>query len=156
MERGEVDSIASLWESISRRYPDWLTQHKANFLVQFSLSTQPELKDIPMILDLLTADRLKPGYNPSDARAIWRVMLAQLEMARPFYVGPRVSAERVAELRAAFNQMAVDEQFLADARLGKQPISLVKGEAIQKLIAEAAATPPSLLAELTRVTSPEP
>lgn len=51
MERGEVDGICESLDSVSGKRPDWLPQKKVVILFQGGAAPNPELKDIPFVLD---------------------------------------------------------------------------------------------------------
>lgn len=154
LERGEVEGVATQWASIRRRYPTWFPERKANFLAQISLVKQSDLPGVPMILDLVTEKNLLPEFKRDEAEAIWRVMLIQLSMARPFFVGPGVPDARLAALRKAFNDMTADKEFLVDAAKGDLDIVLLKGEELQKMMDDAAKTPKSTLDKVSVVAQP--
>src|SRR5688572_15523204 len=51
MERGEVDGFCESLDSIKSRRPDWIPQKKVTILFQGGVEKNPELKDIPIIID---------------------------------------------------------------------------------------------------------
>ena len=81
------------------RYPDW--RDKFRVLAQFSDTRQPELPDVPTILELIKPEFLNPGLAIEDVRIMWDIMLALRVMGRPFALGPQVPQDRVAAVRAA-------------------------------------------------------
>ena len=155
IERGELDGLTSSWGSIKASNPHWIRENKVNLLVQFALTKQPDIPNVPLILDLLTDKYLAPGYRSEEANAIWRIVLTQQSMARPYGLGPGVSTDRVAALRKAFKEMAQDKEFLAQAEKQKRDISLFDGETVQKLILDAAKTPKATLEKVDVVTKPK-
>jgi hypothetical protein len=57
MERGELQGrFGSSYSSIKAAHPDWLAQKKTAVLVQFALTKQPDLPDVPLITDLARTD----------------------------------------------------------------------------------------------------
>ena len=133
MERGEVDGRGSnSWASWKATRPHWLTENKINILVQIGLKKAPDLPGVPLLMEL--------GSNDDD-RALLRLLSASTQIGRPIFTTPDAPAERVATLRAAFDAMARDPAFLADARQGQFEIDAASGEAMQKLVAEIVAMP---------------
>ena len=65
--------------------------------------------------------------------------------AWPMFAPPGVPAERVQELRMAFEAMLKDPQFLADAAKQNMDIDLVPGTELQRLVGELYATPPEVI-----------
>jgi len=69
-------------------------------------------------------------------------------MGRPFMVAPKVPADRVAVLRAAFDATMKDKEFLAHAGRERVEIDPVDGATINALIDRAHAAPPEVIARL--------
>jgi hypothetical protein len=74
------------------------------------LRKHPDLAAVPLISDFA---------KTAEDRQVFEFLFAPQEMGRPFFAPPGVLAERVQALRAAFEQILKDAQFLAEAdRLG--------------------------------------
>src|SRR5665647_459843 len=57
LERGEVEGRGgNAWASLKSSNKEWLDQKKINFLVQIGLEREPELPDVPLLLDLVKSD----------------------------------------------------------------------------------------------------
>jgi tripartite-type tricarboxylate transporter receptor subunit TctC len=133
MERGEVDGLCGLsWSTIKTRHAQWLRDKKINVLVQSSLKKEPELGDVPLVMDL-TQDKEK--------LQILKLILAAQEMARPFAAPPDIPADRKAALVAAFDATMKDPEFLADAKRLNIDVNPVGAKALNELLAELYATP---------------
>ncbi len=145
MERGEIHGRASqAWSAWKAVRPDWIRDRKLVPLLQVALEpvSDPELKGIPLLVDLVK--------NDAD-RKIARVYTAIATIGRPVVMGPGVPADRVAFMRKAYSAMLKDPAFLADA--AKQRISLkpMEGEKIQALVAETAALDGKLIARMKSI-----
>ena len=137
MQRGEVQGVANWsWSDIEARHPDWIADKKVHFLMQFALEPIPALKDVPFILDM--------ARNP-DERALLKLLMQNKALGRPFFVTPKVPAERVAALRKAFDATMKDPDFRADAAKTVGPIDAVSGEQMQMDLAQVYALPPDLI-----------
>lgn len=145
MERGEVDGISQSWSSLKVDKADWVQNNKINVMVQIGGQKHPDLQNVPLIMDFVQGDENK---------AIWRVMLALATLGRPFAAPPDVPADRVAILRKAFDITIKDANFVADMTKSKRELTPVSGEAMQKLIADVAATPKDILGKIDRLTTP--
>jgi tripartite-type tricarboxylate transporter receptor subunit TctC len=133
MERGEVDGRGSnSWASWKATRPNWLAENKINILVQIGLKKAPDLPGVPLLMEL--------GENPED-RGLLRLLSASTQIGRPIFTTPGAPTERVAALRAAFDAMMRDPAFLEDARQGHFELDAISGDAMQRLVAEIAATP---------------
>jgi len=146
IERGEVQGQTDSVSSMQARWPNWRKQF--NVLAQLSLTKHPDLPDVPLILDFITADNLAPGVNRDEAETFWRIMLAQKVMGRPSTLGPKVPADKVKMMRAAFSKMVTDPEFLADARRQRREVLAVGGDEIQEMIVKIMAAPKATIAKL--------
>jgi tripartite-type tricarboxylate transporter receptor subunit TctC len=133
IERGEASGrcILSL-SALKTAKPDWLTEKKINILLQVGLKKSPELPDAPLLLDLV---------KNKDDRQMLRLLSAPTAMARPFAAPPGLPPATAALLRRAFDATVADPEFLAEATKMQADISPMRGEDVQKLVAEIYATP---------------
>jgi tripartite-type tricarboxylate transporter receptor subunit TctC len=133
MERGEVDGLCGLsWSTIKTRHAQWLREKKINLLVQSALRKEPEMGDLPLVMDL-TKD--------TEKLQILKLILAAQDMARPFAAPPGIPADRKAALVAAFDATMKDPEFLADAKKLSIDVNPVSGKALDDLLTELYATP---------------
>jgi tripartite-type tricarboxylate transporter receptor subunit TctC len=139
MERGEVDARASWsWSSLKSTKPDWISGKKVNFPVQLNLSKNPELPDVPLIMEFATNDR---------QRQILTLVLSRQTMGRPFAAPPGIPPDRKQALRSAFDRTMKDPEFLAEAKARAQEVNPVDGAALDRLIGDLYRTPQDILAE---------
>jgi len=137
MERGEVDGLCGLsWSTIQTRHLPWLKEKKINLLVQASFKKDPEIGNVPLVMDL-TKDNEK--------LQILKLILAAQEMARPFAAPPDIPRDRAAALIAAFDATMKDAEYLADAKKSRIDVNPVSGGDIDKLLAELYATPKDVI-----------
>jgi tripartite-type tricarboxylate transporter receptor subunit TctC len=133
MERGEVDGLCGYsWSTIKSKHQEWLKEKKMNILVQAGLKKDPELPDVPLVLDKAKTD---------EQRAILKLFLTSQETARPFTAPPGIPADRQAALTAAFDATMKDAEFLAEAKKLNLDINPLSGKEITKLMQELYATP---------------
>jgi tripartite-type tricarboxylate transporter receptor subunit TctC len=139
VERGELDGRASWsWSSLKASKPDWIKNKKVSNLVQLNITKNPELPDVPMILDLATTDK---------QRQILKVVLSRQTMGRPFAAPPGIPEDRKQALRKAFDDTMKDPEFLAEAQKRKMDVNPVSGVEVEKLVAELYKTPQDVIAE---------
>lgn len=139
MERGEVAGRGGQsWSGWKAGRPEWVRDKKLNYLVQVGLKKDPEIPNVPLLLDLAKGKK---------ARAIIKLFSAQVSLGRPMYVVPEVPKARVAILRAAFDKTMTDAKFLADAKKLNFDISPTSGVELQQIVADMMATPKEFLAE---------
>ena len=137
MERGEVHGrCAWSWSSVIATQKNWVDQKKIVFPLQIALKKHKDLQDVPLVTEFLK--------TKIDRQAV-ELILSSLVMGRPFVVGPKVPADRVAILRAAFDATMKDEKFMAEAKKGRLPLNPISGEGVQKLLAGLYALPKEVI-----------
>lgn len=139
MERGEVDTALTSYNTIKARRADWITEKKINILVTYSLKRHPELPDVPAFPEF--------GKTPDDKRLLEFYVSAE-DVGRSFVAPPGLPAERVATLRNAFMAMVKDPDFLAEIEKTKSELNPLSGEELQKIIVGTVRAPPALVARM--------
>jgi tripartite-type tricarboxylate transporter receptor subunit TctC len=134
LESGEVEAMASpFWSSIKTSRPTWYQEGKIRFLFQYGSGAHPELKGVPLALDLLQAEADK---------TLLVVASAPLGLGRPLGAPPGIPADRLAALRAAMMATFKDPAFLADCAKQRLECDDPKsGEELSTLVSRAYAAP---------------
>ena len=103
LENGEVEAMASpFWSSIKTSRPTWYPERQDIASCSNTAEPHPELKDVPLALDLL----------PTEAdKTLLTVAAAPLGLGRPFGAPPGIPADRLAALRAAMMATFKDPAF---------------------------------------------
>src|SRR5262249_41172251 len=106
VERGEVDGRMASWTLLKAQRAQWLRDKVVVIPFQAGVASHPELKDVPLIGSLAKTEEGRRifEFQNSDSGIGWSVVAP-----------PNVPRERVAVLRAAFERMKTDPEFLADA-----------------------------------------
>ena len=137
MERGEVQGRGSnSWSSWKSTKPDWLKDGKLAILVQVGLVRDPELPDVPLLLEL--------AGNDLD-RNVMRFISSETAIARAIVVPPDVPGDRIEVLRRAFDAAMKDPELLADAAKSKIDIQAMRGEDAQKIADGIADASPAVI-----------
>lgn len=140
MERGEVHGIAAVnWSSLTSLQPQWLAEKKINLIGQFGMRPHPELKAVPMWLDV--------ARNDADRQAM-ELLLSRLETGRPFFLPPDVPEARVTALRRAFDATMKDPAFIAEAAKSKLEVAPMTGRDLAAFVVKLNATPPEVVARV--------
>lgn len=148
LERGEVKGrIDYSWHSLKAEHQDWIAAHKINLLFQIGLQTHPDLKALPLVIDL--------AKTPED-RQILQVIFLNYEFGRAFMLAPGVPEERIAALRSAFVATMADPDFLADAAASKLEVSPVPAARLAQLVEEAYRLPAALVQRAIALQAPDP
>lgn len=145
MEQGEVEGDAGdTWFSGQGNTYDWYKAGKIRVLVLIGNRT-PDLPNVPLLVDLA-------GNN--DDRALLELFSAPYTIGKPTAVGPKVPAERVAALRAAYAATIEDPGFLADAKKLGVEVAPVSGEELAGLMGKLMNLPPALLDRAKQAIAP--
>jgi tripartite-type tricarboxylate transporter receptor subunit TctC len=147
MQRGEVDGLCGIsWSTINAAHPDWMSNHLVNILVQAAISKADEIPGVPRAADL--------AANPEQLQ-ILKVLMASQGMARPFVAPPDIPADRKAALIAGFDATMTDADFLAEAQKLAFDVRPVSGATIDKILADAYATPKDVLEKTIKAIANE-
>jgi tripartite-type tricarboxylate transporter receptor subunit TctC len=136
MERGEVEGSATPLESLTSYRADWVRDHKIRILVQYTAMRDPEIADVPTMVELGRSE---------EARQILGFYASAAEVGRSVVAPPAVPAPTVATLRRAFDEMLLDPVFLEDGKRAGIQIKPMSGERLQALVARVGDFPPALL-----------
>ena len=146
LESGETEGVCGLsWSTIKAARPHWIKDNKLNVIVQLGLAKLPELPDVPAALDLVT-DPVK--------KQVLGLILVRQELGRPVAAPPGVPADRLEILRGAFEATMKDPQFLAEAAKLELEIEPLSAPEIDKLLADAFATPKAIVQEAAGLIEP--
>jgi tripartite-type tricarboxylate transporter receptor subunit TctC len=136
VERGEAEGHSTSWTAVKVAHPDWRPDKKINIIVQYALNKHPELPNVPTVVELARND---------EERQILRAVMNATEIGTAFFTTPNTPKDRVEALRRAFDATMKDPEFLAEAEKTHLTTGPLRGEELQKLVAEVAAMPPDIL-----------
>jgi hypothetical protein len=138
MERGELDGrCGGQLTVIKSTRPHWLTERKIAVPILIAQKRSPEFPDTPTVMEFVKDE---PSRQQLDL-----VMLTQ-GLDRPVMLPPGVAAERVRELRAAFDATMAHIAFRADIERRSLHVDPVRGEEMAKAFERAFALPPTIIA----------
>ena len=137
MERGEVDGRGSAQVSYYQTVrPQWVSEHKLNYLVQWGSKRDPDLGNVPLLTEL--------AHNEAE-RQVFALLSSTVIVGRPILTTPDVPADRLAALKDAFTKTMKDPNFLEEAKKLNLEINPLYAEEMQKLINDVIATPPDVV-----------
>jgi tripartite-type tricarboxylate transporter receptor subunit TctC len=145
IERGEVEGMSGSWSSMKANRPKWVQDNQVRVLVQIGYTKQPDLPDVPTILEFVKTD---------EHRAMWNVALAMAQVGRPVAAPPGIPKDLAAILRKAFWDTMQDPAFVAEMEGARREVSPESGESMEKILADVAATPPATLSKLVDYMQP--
>jgi tripartite-type tricarboxylate transporter receptor subunit TctC len=139
LESGEVQGTIAAWTTLKTLSSGWLADRKIKIIAQWALRPNPELPDIPNVLDMAST---------ATERDALRLVLARLDIGRPFFLPPNVPPDRVAALRSAFDATMKDPDYLAEADKLKIDVDPLTGAELATLVAQVSQTPADTVARV--------
>jgi tripartite-type tricarboxylate transporter receptor subunit TctC len=138
-EAGEVDGALTSWNTLKRMKAAWLANREIGLLVQYALARHPDMPDVPTVVELGKTD---------EAKQILTFYASGAEVGRSLAAPPGVPPERVRLLRAAFDAMLKDPEFLGEVEKTKLEFQPASGEELERLIHNTANAPPQLIEKM--------
>jgi tripartite-type tricarboxylate transporter receptor subunit TctC len=135
MERGEVDVRSNSWSSWKTTRANWIAEKKITVLAQTGRRSA-ELANLPSLEDLTT--------NPDD-RKIMELVVSGNHLGRPQAMPPGTPADKVAAMRAAFQETVKDPAFIAEVKKLRLELDPVSGEELQSYITKLQDVPKRLI-----------
>lgn len=136
MERGEVDIVSSAWNSWRATHAAQIAKGDLIVAIQAGLKREKELGNVPLMQELVSDPKTRKVIEFASAGA---------SIGRALIAPPGVPADKIAALRAAFDKMVADKQFLADAAKRRLVIDAEPGAEVQKVAAQILAADKDLI-----------
>ena len=147
MERGEVEGRGTNpWASYKSAQPRLVKEKLIRPIIQIGLEKEPDLPDVPLLLDQPVAPEDKP---------VLEFMSKAVMVGRPIGTTPGVPANRVATLRRAFDATLKDPEFIAEAAAQNAEIDYMSGEQLAKIIDDLISAPASVHERVKAVLRPK-
>ena len=125
MERRELDGHVALLANVTAGNSSYLKDNKIRLLLQFGRKRSSELPSLPTAAE----------WAESEAdRRLFEFYGIKYEMSYPIMFVPDVAADRVAAIRAAFDQTMIDPDYVSDAKRIGLEVNPISGEAMHSLM----------------------
>lgn len=141
MEQGEAAGINLTWLAFKTNRKEWFDKGFALPVIQMGPTPDPELAGVPNLKDLVKAED-KP---------IVSFMSSLISIGRSLTVRKEVPADRVAFLRAAFEDMAKDPKFIADMQKRKLQVTFTSADDIHKVVKESVSMSPDVINRTNKI-----
>jgi tripartite-type tricarboxylate transporter receptor subunit TctC len=132
IERGEIDGICTILDTIVGQRPGWLESGKATMLLHGGGAQRPLLKNVPFAGDLA---------KTAEQKAAIELLFASTGFGRPIVAPPDMPADRVAMLQNAFMATMKDSDFISEVAKQKLEVEYQDGPTLAALIKRVYATP---------------
>ena len=137
MERGEVMGRGgNSWSSVLVSNASWIKENKINLLVQVGFAKEPDLPDVPLLLDLAKDD---------ESKGVIRVISLPTAIGYGHWLAPGVPKDRLAALRTAYAAVMKDPEFLKEAEKTRMDIRVQSGAEVEALVNQVIKTPKAVL-----------
>ena len=136
MERGEVDIVGAYGLSgLLVRHPGWVHGGEATIIYQASLKRHRLLPNVPTLPELAQSE---------EGREVLSATAGTGEIGRSILSTPGIPAQRLAALRAAFQAMLSDAEFLAACEKRNVMLDGAAGEAMDEIVRATLRLPPAI------------
>ena len=137
IERGEVMGRGgNTWASLMSSNQDWIDQKKVDILVQIGFKPEPEITQVPLLIDLV---------KTPEEKQIVTVVTLPTALGYTSWLAPEVPPARMKLLREAYDATMRDKAFLEEAARHAMLIRPQTGAEIEVLVKQAAAAPKPVL-----------
>jgi tripartite-type tricarboxylate transporter receptor subunit TctC len=141
--RGEADGICGMsYQTLLASNPTWFSEKKINIIAQIGLTPHPDMKGVPMALDLIK--------DKAERDLLIFLMIPQ-EMGRPYTAAPGLPKARIAALRAAFDATMTDPKFLEDAKRTRLVVDPIGHAAMTALVKRLGGMPKATIASARKI-----
>ena len=137
LERGEMDGRGGgAYSSLVSTRPQWLRDKSINILAQIGFDKEPDLPNVPLLLDLVKND---------EDRQIASLVTLPVAIGYNYWLAPDVPADRLRILREAFAETMKDPELIAEAKSQSFEIRPKTGAELEAMVKKAAAIPEPIL-----------
>ena len=145
LKRGELDGRCGWsWAEINSSNSEWLRDKKIRILLQTTVTKHLAMPKVPLITDF--------AKSKKDLQILKLIYGSQI-WGRPYFVGPRVPAARVATLQDAFEKTMTDKEFLDDGFQRNLNLDWNDGITVQKAVSELYVFPKDAIAAAVKATT---
>jgi tripartite-type tricarboxylate transporter receptor subunit TctC len=143
MERGEMDIVGAYGlPGILASHPGWINGGEATILYQAALKRNPLIPNVPTLPELGLTD---------EGREVLRAAASTGEIGRSILTTPGVPPERLAALRAAFQDMLKDPDFVAACESRHLMVDGATGEDMGAVVRETLKLPPAVAEKIAQM-----
>jgi hypothetical protein len=137
-----VQGICESLDSVKNRRPDWIANGTISILFQGGIKPNPELKNVPFVVDL--------APRPEDKQAI-EFLYAGQGIGRPYIAPPGLPADRLKMVQDAFAATMTDPDFIAETSKYHLALDPSDGEQLEALVKKTYATPKPIIDRIAKL-----
>ena len=137
MEQGEAQGVSLTWLAWATARPDWFKPGGfAKPVVQIGVEREQDLPDVPMFSEVVASN---------EDKQIVKFMASIGPIGRGLVVPPGTPPDRVKALRAAFQGVINDPEFIAEVKKRNLRVIPLSGEKVQNIVDDSLKAPPSVV-----------
>lgn len=137
MQRGEMDATCGMYVSSARGpYKQFIDNGDLTIFIQFGQDKEPFFGNATHLYSVLKTE---------EDKLIADFVFGQTTLSRPLMAHPNTPPSIVATMRKAFDATVKDAEFLEDAKKAQLEIDPMNGDAVAKMFAQFAKTPPAVI-----------
>jgi tripartite-type tricarboxylate transporter receptor subunit TctC len=137
LTRGEVDMFSASWHAWAASHRQEIADGKLIPVIQGGLVRVKDLPNVPLMQEVV---------DDPKAKKVLEFISAGAAIGRALIAPPKVPADRLAALRAAFDKMVEDPAFQKDAAKRKADLEPTPGVEVQKYAHSIATAPKDVIA----------
>ena len=145
LRKGEIQAAGRSKASFFSRVGDMYKSGEIGTIIQTGTvrkERDPDFADNPTFWEL--------AKNEKQTQLLSLMLLGQL-VARPFWLPPNMKADRVKEIRSAFDKAVRDPGFVAEAKKARRHVQPLSGVEVEELYKTAYGAPPEAKAFVKQV-----
>jgi tripartite-type tricarboxylate transporter receptor subunit TctC len=146
VENGEADGLCASWQATKVTWRSHLDEGKIRVVLQATLKTHPELKNVPLAINYAKTDEARTLLRVADNVHVYQF---------PYSVAPGTPPERLKALQQAFIKTLRDPALIAEANKAKLEVDPIDGPTTTKTFANLYELPPALIAKLKELLIPK-
>jgi tripartite-type tricarboxylate transporter receptor subunit TctC len=140
IELNEVQGVGSTpWTTWKATKPDWVREKKILALVQVGMKKDPDLADVPRLVDLAQND---------EQRRLFTFVSEVANIERPYAAPPGIPAQVLAAYRKAFDETVKDKALIEEADKMRLDMDPQNGAAVAEIVSNIISTPPEIIAKV--------
>ncbi len=128
LERGEVEAAVMPWTFMKLSHPDWIADGKVVAIAQYTRFPNADLPGTPSIFELA---------ETPDQRAVFNLFFGPDEIGQSVALPPHTPHDRVEAVRLAFDRLASDPEYVADAAREKLVLTPATATHVEETVLEA-------------------
>jgi tripartite-type tricarboxylate transporter receptor subunit TctC len=143
MERGEVMGRGgNSWSSVKTANASWIKENRINMLVQVGFEKEPDLPNVPLLLDLVKSE---------EEKGVVRVVSLPTAIGYGHWLAREVPKDRIAALRTAYAAVIKDPEFIKETQKTSMDIRMQTGAEVETLVNQVIKTPQSVLTRTAQI-----